>query len=116
MKKLCFAVLTVGLFASLTAFGQQAGHQKVAPAASSRRVISIVGRASDDGSIVLRNSDGKVWVISNPDTLKGHKGLPVVIQGQSVPGKKNEIQVLSVSAGKSEVEYLTKWDDSAFRR
>lgn len=116
MKNLCLSVLAAGLLASLTAFGQQAQHQKIEPRASSNRVISIVGRASDDGSIVLRSSDGKVWVITNPEILKGHEGLPVVVQGQAVSGKHNEVHVLSVSAGKSEVEYVTKWDDSAFRR
>ena len=115
MKNLS-AVSAVVVFASLFAVGQQASKPKVQPAATSHRVISIAGRASDDGTIVLRNSDGKVWSISNPEILKGHEGLPVVIQGQLDPDKNNEVHVLSVRAGRGEIEYMTKWDDSAFRR
>lgn len=110
------AVLVVLLLASAMVAGQQTSNSKVPAAGTPRRVVSIAGRASDDGSIVLRNSDGKAWSVSNPEVLKGHEGLPVVIQGQVDPDKKNEVHVLSVRAGRGEIEYMTKWDDSAFRR
>lgn len=114
MKNLRSAIFVVVCLASVMAFAQQASKPKGQTV--SGRVVSIAGRASDDGTIVLRNSDGKVWAVSNPAMLKGHEGLPVVIQGQIAPGTNNEVHVLSVRAGKSEVEYMTKWDDSAFRR
>lgn len=115
MKTLKGIFLALLLLATAMASAQQAPKPK-AKTSMSRKVLSVVGRASDDGTIVLRNSDGKVWQISNPEALKGHEGLPVVVQGQVVADKSNELHVLSVQAGKSEVEYMTKWDDSAFRR
>jgi hypothetical protein len=110
LKRIFFALLV--LAAAMTS-AQQAPK---AQTSISSRVLSVAGRASDDGTIVLRNSDGKVWKVSNPEALKGHEGLPVVVQGQVAADKSNELHVLSVRAGKSEVEYMTKWDDSAFRR
>lgn len=116
MKNSRFAVFVVVLLASVVAAAQQASKPKAQTGPTSRRVVSIAGRASDDGTIVLRNSDGKVWEIDNPAALKGHEGLPVVIQGQLDPDTSNVVHVLSVKAGKSAIEYMTKWDDSAFRR
>lgn len=109
MKRVKWTISVGMILASAMAASQQSPKPKV-------RIITIAGRASNDGAIVLRNSDGKVWSIENPEIFKNHEGLPVVITAQAVPGKKNEIHVLSVEAGKSEVEYVTKWDDSAFRR
>jgi len=110
IKSVRRAICVGMIFASVMAVSQQK------PKARGARIITIAGRASDDGGIVLRNSDGKVWSIDNPEILKGHEGLPVVITAQAAPGKRNEVHVLSVEAGKSEVQYVTKWDDSAFRR
>ncbi|HTZ98279.1 MAG TPA: hypothetical protein VMB18_17880 [Terriglobales bacterium] len=115
MNKLSFTTLLI-LLASIHVFAQQAPKQTSLTSATGRKVITIAGRSSDDGRIFLRNSDGKVWSINNPEMLKGHEGLPVVIQGQLEPNQSKELHVLSVKAGKSEVGYVTNWSDSAFRR
>lgn len=113
MKNLGLAAF-VGMLLATMAFGQQAQSRKTQVTAA-KRTISISGRASDDGTIVLRNSDGKVWKITNPDILQDYEGLLVVVRAQINPDRTNEVRVLSVKAGR-EVEYLTRWDDSAFRR
>jgi hypothetical protein len=115
MKNVRFTTCLL-VIVSVHAFAQQAPKQATRTSAAAKKVVIVVGRASDDGTIVLRNSDGKVWSINNPEMLKGHEGLPVVIQGQLEPNRNNEVHVLSVRAGKSEIEYMTRWDDSAFRR
>jgi hypothetical protein len=114
MKNCRLVALSVALLVSVIAGAQE--KPKLQHGAGSRRVVTIAGQASDDATIVLRNSDGKVWKVSNPEILRGHEGLPVVIQGLIALEKNNEVHVLSVRAGRNEVEYMTKWDDSAFRR
>ena len=104
------------LLASSQILAQQTPKQTPKAPSTAKRIVTIAGRASDNGSIILRNSDGKVWSIRNPEMLKGHEGLPVVIQGQLEPNKNNELNILTVKTGRSETQYRTTWDDSAFRR
>ncbi|HLW89335.1 MAG TPA: hypothetical protein VKR57_12650 [Terriglobales bacterium] len=82
---------------------------------SSRKTVSVAGKMSDDGRILLRDGDSQVWTVSNPEALQGYAGLEVVIRCLLVPDR-NEVRVVSVKPVKGEAAYATKWGDSAFRR
>ena len=82
---------------------------------ASRKTISVVGRMSDDGQMLLRDADSQVWTVSNPEALQGFAGQEIVIRCRLVPDR-NELRVVSIKPVKGETAYATRWGDSAFRR
>ena len=79
------------------------------------KTISVTGKMSDDGRVLLRDADDRVWTVSNPEALQGFAGQEIVIRCQ-LAAESNEIHVVSVKAVKSRKEYAARWGDSAFRR
>jgi hypothetical protein len=80
-----------------------------------RKSVSMVGLASDDGKLFLREADGKVWTVENPRALLGHEGAELTVLGRTELGQ-NKIYLLSVKPQMDETEQRVKWGDSAFRR
>jgi hypothetical protein len=116
MKKWGVSSIALMLVLSAVVVAQEASKTvSTKPQAASRRTISITGRMSDDGQVLLRDADSQVWTVSNPETLQGYAGREVVIRCQVGPDKK-ELRVVSVKPVKGETEYVTNWGDSAFRR
>jgi len=98
------------LMISFAAVAQDAAQ----PAKSqSRRTISLSGTMSENGSVLLRDSEGKTWTVTNPELLQGYAGQEVTIHGQLLP-ENHELRVVSVKRVKR--EYVANWSDSAFRR
>ncbi len=110
MKRWTVTSIALVLLLSAGAVGQEAKAQ-----AASRKTISVSGRMSDDGRVLLRDADSDVWTVSNPEALQGYAGREIVIRCQLVPDKK-ELRVVSVKPVKGETAYVAKWGDSAFRR
>ena len=79
------------------------------------KIISIVGRASNDGQLLVGDTDAKVWTVENPEVLRGHEAARVVARGRA-EGHQNKIFLISVKPKKDELEYSARWGDSAFRR
>lgn len=95
---------------SFVAVGQDAA----TPAKTqSRKTINLSGTMSEGGRVLLRDSDGNIWTITNPERLQGYEGNEVVIRGQLSP-EGHELRVVSVKRAKK--EYVANWGDSAFRR
>jgi hypothetical protein len=111
MKKWSVTSIALLLLLSATAIGQEASQKQTA----SRKTISVTGKMSEDGRVLLRDADNQVWTVSNPEALQDYAGQEVVIRCQLVPDKK-ELRVVSVKQVKGETPYATKWGDSAFRR
>jgi hypothetical protein len=111
MKKWGVTSIAVVLLLSAAAVAQEASKTPT----TARKTISITGKMSDDGRVLLRDADSQVWTVSNPEALQGYAGREVVIRCQLVP-EKNELRVVSVKPVKGEAAFATKWGDSAFRR
>jgi hypothetical protein len=115
MKKWGVSSIALVLLLSAAAVAQEAAKTESAkPQGASRKTISITGKMSKDGRVLLRDADSEVWTVSNPEALQGYAGREVVIRCQVVPDK-NELRVVSVKPVKGETAYA-KWGDSAFRR
>lgn len=114
MKKWIFASMLVAVLAGL-ALAQETRSQDTAGApVKSAKPVKLSGRVSSDGRSFQRDRDHRVWTVTNPDVMKDHEGHQVKLQAYSTPDN-GEIFVLSITE-KSEMRYLTKYDDSAFRR
>ena len=113
MKKWGVSSIALVLLLSAVAVAQETSSAKTQ--AASRKAISISGKMSKAGRVLLRDADSEVWTVSNPEALQGYGGREIVIRCQVVPDK-NELRVVSVKPVKSGTEYVTNWGDSAFRR
>jgi hypothetical protein len=112
VKKCLTAMLAVFLLTGL-ALAQESAAAQSAPHRSPK-AIKISGRVSSDGRSFQRDEDYSVWTVTNADVMKDHEGHRVKLQAY-VAAEKGEIFVISIIE-KSEPRYLTKYDDSAFRR
>jgi hypothetical protein len=110
MKK--WGVITVAMLLLLSAL--VVAQENTQKQTASRKTISITGRMSEDGRVLLRDATDQVWTVSNPEALEDYTGQEVVIRCQLMPDKK-ELRVVSVKLVKGETAYA-KWGDSAFRR
>ena len=111
MKKWIYSSVVVVLLTGL-ALAQEVS--KPQETAKSAKAVKISGRVSSDGRSFQRDRDNSVWTVTNPDVMKDHEGHLVKLQAY-IAAEKGEIYVLSITE-KSEMRYLTKYDDSAFRR
>ena len=68
--------VVVVLLLSVVAFAQDASQavRGTKTRAGSRKVISLSGTMSQDGGMLLRDSNGKVWTLSNPEMLESYAG------------------------------------------
>ena len=113
MKKL---MLVSGAFALLVAtlalaqYGTKPDDPAQAKAAVSTKAVSLSGKISDDGKTFTSDKDKKSWTVANPEALKGHEGHEVTLKA-NVDAAKNEIHVLSVKMGKSEMKDTMKRDE-----
>ena len=110
MKKLVLSFLVVPFLLPLRAIGQNDNHGTSATAKS----ITISGRVSEDGKIVLAKN-GESWMVTNPEALAGHESHQVKLKGQKVTAD-HRIQVLSVRSVATPAYYRVNLSDSAFRR
>jgi len=90
---------------------EQDRHAGVAMAS---KPLMVSGKVSPDGKTLVTDIDSE-WLVSNPETLKGHEGRRVTVKCY-VDTEKSRIQVLRVKKEESELKYAGKHDDSAFRR
>lgn len=111
VNKCLISTLVLFLLAGLAFAQETATTQDVAKSA---KAVKISGRVSSDGRSFQRDQDNTVWTVTNPDVMKDHEGHRVRLQAY-VTADKGEIFVLSITE-KNEPRYLTKYDDSAFRR
>jgi len=111
MKKLGVTSIAVVLLFSAVAVAQEGSKTQT----TARKTVSVSGKMSDDGRVLLRDAGSQIWTVSNPEALEGYAGREVVIRCQLVP-ERNELRVVSVKPIKGEAAYATKWGDSAFRR
>lgn len=59
------------------------------------KALTIPGKISRDGETFVSDTDGAVWIIANPDAIKGHEGDHVVLVAE-VDTNKGEVRVVSV--------------------
>jgi len=111
MKKWIYSSVVLVL---LTGLGPAQEVSKPQETAKSAKAVKISGRVSSDGRSFQRDRDNSVWTVTNPDVMKDHAGHQVKLQAY-IAAEKGEIYVLSITE-RSETRYLTKYDDSAFRR
>ena len=73
------------------------GHDAAGPKKSdtSAKAVSVTGKISDDGKTFISDKDSKSWIISNPDSVKGHEGHHVTLTAH-VDADKNEVHVMSL--------------------
>ena len=76
------------------------------------KTVRISGKLSENAAKLVEDKRQKVWVVKNPDTLKGYEGQKVVLKGR-VGADGNEVEVFDI---REQVTYTTNWSDSAFRR
>ena len=115
MKSWSIASLALLLLLSLVAVAQDVSPSTPQTTTQTHKPISFTAKMSADGQLLLRAADNQAWTVSNPEALQGFAGREVVIRGQ-IMSESNQLRVVSVKPAKSERQYLTKWDDSAFRR
>jgi len=113
MKKLMLVSVTLALLMStlaLAQYGTKPNDPPQAKAAESAKAVSLSGKISDDGKTFTSDKDKKSWRVANPEALKGHEGHEVTLKA-NVDATKNEIHVLSVKMGKSEMKDTMKKDE-----
>lgn len=109
MKKwLCFFALTMP---AAVVFAQGPSNTATASHTGNKKVISLSGEVSDDGTTLLNDSINK-WTVSNTASLKGHEGQYVTVRCRVDPDK-HTILVLSLAP---ERVVKINLSDSAFRR
>ena len=78
MKKWGVTSIAVVLLFSAVAVAQDASKTQT----TARKTISITGKMSDDGRVLLRDAASQIWTVSNPEALQGYAGREVVIRCQ----------------------------------
>jgi hypothetical protein len=100
----CFLAVSVGALAqSGEAMKQDTMKQGDQMKHNSMKGVTLSGKASDDGKMLMSDSDHKNWMISNPGAVKGHEGHRVTLSA-SVDAAKNEVHVTSVRMAKGEMK------------
>lgn len=111
MKTSRAMAVTTLLLASMTMVAQDAGPNTKASQKQHAKTMRIFGKVSEDGSRFVEAATGKVWIATNPNTLKGFEGQSVAVRG--LIGSDNKIEVRTV---KGQPIYSANWSDSAFHR
>ena len=113
-----FAAIVMAAFAATALAAPQSADPVKHDAASadkmSKKTVSITGKVSDDGLILVSDKDSKSYKVINPDFLKENAGDHVRVSAH-VSKDLTEIQVTSVMMENAE-PIVAKRDDSAFRR
>jgi hypothetical protein len=112
MKKLSMlAALGLVVLVSLSVAAQDVPKPQDGSKTQHVKAIRISGKVSDDGTRFVQDTNQKVWLVSNLETLKGYEGQQAVLRGRIED--TNKIQVLSI---RSLGTYTANSGDSAFRR
>lgn len=106
----CLFCCCCAVFAQTASPAQPSETQQFSPKAA-----TFSGRVSDDARFFVADPDSQVWTVANPELLKSHQGQHVQLQGQTAAGTKS-IRVLSARPSESDVRYVARQSDSAFRR
>jgi membrane protein implicated in regulation of membrane protease activity len=115
MKKLLLVSFALALVVSLLALAQEttksgAMKQETTKAEKmSAKAVAVSGTVSADGKTFV-DKDNKNWTVTNPEALKGHEGHEVTLTAH-VDATKNEVHVVSVKMGKSQMKDATKKDE-----
>ena len=80
--------------------------------ASAQKVVTLAGRVSDDGKVLV-SEDKDRWAVNNPGVLASHAGRAVTVKCQ-LSADQNSIHVLSVT--RADTKYIAAHNDAAFRR
>ena len=80
----------------------------------SGKAVTISGKVSDDGKMIVSEANEK-WAVSNTDALLGREGQPITVKCR-LDLEKNKIQIISVKRVEIETKYAANKGDSAFRR
>jgi pentapeptide MXKDX repeat protein len=91
--------------------GDQMKHDNMKADNMSTKAVIVSGKVSDDGKMFMSDKDNKNWMISNPETVKGHEGHHVTVKAHLDP-VKNEIHVTSVKMAKGEMKDTMKNDNT----
>jgi len=75
--------------------------------AMGKKAMSITGKIADDGKTFVNDKDGKSWMISNPEAVKGHEGHHVMVKAH-VDAAKNEIHVVSLKMANAMKDNMKK--------
>ncbi len=115
MKKLLLVSFALALVVPLLALAQEttksgAMKQETTKAEKmSAKAVAVSGTVSADGKTFV-DKDNKSWTVTNPEALKGHEGHEVTLTAH-VDAAKNEVHVVSVKMGKSQMKDATKKDE-----
>jgi hypothetical protein len=116
MKKLLLVSFAPALVVSLLALAQETtkppGAMKQETTKAERmsaKAVAVSGTVSADGKTFV-DKDNKSWTVTNPEALKGHEGHEVTLTAH-VDAAKNEVHVVSVKMGKSQMKDATKKDE-----
>jgi hypothetical protein len=104
MRTSMVATLAALLLISGAAFAQEQANGAPENAASaSAKPLTVAGKVSNDRKTLMTDIDS-VWMVSNPEALKGHEGGRVTVKCY-VDTAKNKIQVLTVKRDSGETAY-----------
>jgi hypothetical protein len=100
----CFLAVSVGALAqSGEAMKQDTMKQGDQMKHNNVKAVSLSGMVSDDGKMLMSDSDHKDWMISNPEAVRGHEGHRVTVKA-SADAAKNEVHVTAVGMMKGEMK------------
>ena len=98
MKTLLILSLSIALiipvFALSTSAGQDEDHTKQSD--NTTKPLNIPGKISQDGETFVSDTDGEIWIIANPEAIKGHEGDHVLLAAK-LDTNKGEVTVVSVT-------------------
>jgi len=98
MKTLLILSLSIALmmpvFALSTSRVQDEGHTKQSD--NTTKPLNIPGKISQDGETFVSDTDGAIWIIANPEAIKGHEGDHVLLAAR-LDTNKGEVIVVSVT-------------------
>jgi membrane protein implicated in regulation of membrane protease activity len=115
VKKLLLVSFALALVVSLLALAQEttksgAMKQETTKAEKmSAKAVAVSGTVSADGKTFV-DKDNKSWTVTNPEALKGHEGHEVTLTAH-VDAAKNEVHVVSVKMGKTQMKDATTKDE-----
>ena len=89
----CFLAVSVGALAqSGEAMKQDTMKQGDQMKHNNVKAVSLSGMVSDDGKMLMSDSDHKDWMISNPEAVRGHEGHRVTVKASADAAKNEEPQ------------------------
>jgi len=116
MKASLVVVFALPLLMCVAASAQDrsaAASPKLALVSAPAKLLTVLGKVSDDGKTLLTDIDSE-WTVSNPDALKGYEGYRVRSKCY-VDSESGRIRVVSVRK-EGDLKYAAQSSDSAFRR